>query len=64
MKQKTYFITASIIFLVVGILHLLRAISSLDLVAGNYTIPIWASYLLGVIALTLSYKGFKLSKNS
>ena len=64
MNQKTYLITAAIIFLVVGVLHLLRAIFSLTLVAGSYQIPVWASYVFGVIILILSYKGFKLSKNS
>ena len=63
MNQKTYFITTAIIFLAVGALHLLRAILSLTLVAGSYTIPVWMSYVFGVIILTLSYKGFKLSKN-
>jgi len=64
MKQKTFFSTVAIIFLVVGILHLLRAVLSLPLVAGDYSIPIWLSYLFGLFILILSYKGFKFSKNS
>lgn len=63
MKSKTYFTTVAIIFLVVGALHLIRAILSLPLVAGDYVIPIWLSYVFGIIILILSYKGFKLSKS-
>ena len=60
MKQKTYFIIASIIFGIVAILHLLRAINDLPLIIGIWEAPIWLSWVAFIIAGLMSYFGFKL----
>jgi hypothetical protein len=60
MNQKNFFITAAVIFLIVSILHLLRAISGLPLILGVWEFPIWLSWLAFIIAGFMSYWGFKL----
>jgi len=61
MKQKTYFIIAAIIFLIVAILHLLRAISGLPLIFGVWELPLWLSWIAFIIAGFMSYVGFTLA---
>ena len=61
MKQKTFFITAATIFLIVAILHLVRAINWLPLVIGIWEAPIWLSWVAFVIAGFMSYWSFKLA---
>ena len=62
MKEKTFHKTIGIIFLIVGILHLLRAIMSWPMRIGDFTIAVWFSYIIAIIVLWLSYEAFKLSK--
>ncbi len=47
------------IFLVVGVVHLWRAINNLPLTIGDTSIPVVASWIAGVVALYLAYSGYK-----
>jgi len=60
--EKTALLTAGIIFLIVSILHLLRALSRTEVKIGNYIMPIWLSVLGFVFPLLLSLWMFSLVK--
>jgi len=60
--EKTALLTAGIIFLIVSILHLLRALSRIEVKIGNYIMPIWFSVLGFVFPLLLSLWMFSLIK--
>ena len=60
--EKTALLTAGIIFLIVSILHLLRALSRIEVKIGNYIMPIWLSVLGFVFPLLLSLWMFSLVK--
>ena len=59
MNQSTYMKVTGIIFLVIAVLHLYRAIASLPVVIGDFSIPVAASWIGVVIAGFLSYRGLK-----
>ena len=62
MELKTFFLFVGIIFTIVGILHLLRAVFSWSLQVGTFNIPLWTSWVAVVILAYLSYTAFKFSK--
>jgi len=62
MRQKTFLKTAGIIFLIVGLLHLTRAVLSLEMLIDNFPIPIWASYAAAILIGYMGFQGFKLAK--
>ena len=62
MKDKNFHKTAGIIFLIVGVLHLLRAVMSWPMKVDNFMIAVWFSYLAGVILLLMGIWAFKLKK--
>jgi len=61
MRARTFFNTAATIFLIVGILHLVRAILSWSLVVEGLEIHLGFSYILGMIMIFLGYTGLRLS---
>jgi len=61
-NERNFFLTAGIVFGIVGILHLYRAIAGLTFVIENFSVPIWLSAVAGIVILGLSFWAFKLSK--
>jgi len=64
MDQKTFFLTAGAIFLLIAILHVIRIIFAWDAVIGGWVVPKWASWVAIVVAIYLAYEGFRLGKKS
>jgi len=62
LSLKSYLNFVSIIFFVVGFLHLFRLVSGIDIVIGRFTIPQWASVVGVCVSWYLSYCAFVLSK--
>jgi hypothetical protein len=60
MTVRVYTATASIIFLLVAILHLLRLVLQWEVVIGGWSFPSWASIGAIVVAGLLSFAGFRL----
>lgn len=60
--EKIALLTSGIIFLVVSILHLLRALSNIEVKIGNFIMPKWLSFLGFVFPFLLSLWMFKLVK--
>ena len=59
MNQSTYMKVTGIIFLVIAVLHLYRAIYSLPTIIGDFSIPVAASWIGVIIAGFLAYRGLK-----
>ncbi|MBI2676924.1 MAG: hypothetical protein HYX21_03215 [Candidatus Yanofskybacteria bacterium] len=62
MKNKTYFITVSIVFVAITSLHFLRIVFDWPARIGSWDVPIWLSWLAVTLAGTLAYYGFRLEK--
>ena len=62
MKDKTFINTAAVIFGIVALLHLWRAVGGLPLIVGTYELPVFLSYAAVLVTGYLSYWGFKLAK--
>jgi hypothetical protein len=63
MKQKTYTMITALVFLVVGVVHLLRVLSGWEVTFNGSVIPLWISWMGVVLAGMLSYTAFRLSKS-
>ena len=61
MSQKTFTITASVIFGVVALFHVLRIFLGWPAVIGGWTVPMWLSWIGLVVAGGLSYFGINLA---
>jgi len=61
MSARGFSRLAAVIFAIVALLHLLRAVAGLDIVIGGESIPIWASWVGAVVAGFLAYLGFTAS---
>ena len=59
-KNKSLLI-ASVIFGVIGFLHLLRSIFGWDANIGGFDIPVYFSYIAVVVAFYLSFSMYKAS---
>lgn len=58
--EKIALLISGIIFLVVSVLHLLRALSNIEVKIGNYILPKWLSFLGFIFPFLLSLWLFKL----
>ena len=62
MTAKSYSLLAAVIFTIVAILQLARAIMGLHLSVGSHTIPIWGSWIAFVVAGVLAWLGFSAAR--
>ena len=60
MKKNTILTFATVIFVAVAILHLLRYILEWDLTLNSYSFPQWGSILSAIITASLAYHLHKL----
>ena len=59
MDQKTFTLLAGVIFAIVAFIHLLRIYMGWPVVIGDWTVPMWVSWVALVVAGGLSYFGFR-----
>ncbi|GEM_PF-1360134 len=62
MTHKTFSFVVGIIFLIIAVSHLARAIWSVPVTFGNVSIPVSASWAVFLVAAYLSWQGIKLGK--
>ncbi|MBI2100844.1 MAG: hypothetical protein HYT47_02390 [Candidatus Vogelbacteria bacterium] len=62
MKPRKYFVITSMIFTLIGILHLVRIIKGYEAQIGSFVIPLWVSWLAVILALILATAGSKLAR--
>ena len=58
MNRKTYMTVTATLFLIIGIVHLLRIIFGWQAEIGGLDIPFWVSWLALPVAGALAYFGF------
>ena len=64
MDQRTFNVVASVIFMLVALLHLLRIYMGWPVVIGSWTVPMWVSWIALVVAGGLSYFGLNLARQA
>jgi hypothetical protein len=58
LNRNTYMTVTATLFLVVGIVHLLRIIFGWQVEVGGMNIPFWASWLVVPVSVALAIFGF------
>jgi len=58
MRERGYMLVAGAIFTVVAAAHLYRIFTSADLVIGDWTAPLWLSWIGIAVAAYLAYSSF------
>jgi hypothetical protein len=61
MDGKTFFIVAGIIFALVALVHLARIYMDWPVVIGDWSVPIWVSWIGLVVAGGLAIFGLRLA---
>jgi hypothetical protein len=61
MDRKTFSIVAGIIFAVVALLHLVRIYMDWPVVIGDWSVPMWVSWIGLVVAGSLAIFGLRLA---
>lgn len=59
MRHKTFLAVTGVIFLVIAVLHLLRAVLGWSAVIGSFEVPIWLSWVAAVVAAYLAYSALR-----
>ena len=62
MTKNNVVSVASFIFLVVGVLHVLRLLIGLEIQIGSLINPMWTSWVALVLVAYLTFQGFRLAK--
>ena len=64
MNQKTFSLTAGVIFSLVALLHGLRLVFGWEAIIAGWVVPPWLSGLGLLVAGFLSYEGLRLSRKA
>jgi hypothetical protein len=64
MDPKSFSGLAGIIFLLVSLAHLLRAVMNWPVVVANWSVPMWLSWIAFLIAGALGFLGLMLAAHS
>ncbi|MBI2176349.1 hypothetical protein HYU40_03295 [Candidatus Woesearchaeota archaeon] len=59
MDKKTFSTIAGVVFAVIAVLHLLRAILGWQAVIGSFEVPMWLSWVAAVVAAYLAYSALR-----
>jgi hypothetical protein len=62
MEAKTFCLVAGVIFAVVALFHLVRIVMDWSVIIGNWSIPMWVSWVALIVAAGLSFLGLRLSQ--
>jgi len=61
MRERTYFLIAGIVFSVVAAAHLGRVFLGTDIVVGNFSLPLWLSWVGTIVTTYLAYMSLRLA---
>jgi hypothetical protein len=59
MNKQTFIKVATVVFTIVGVVHLYRAINGLPVVFDTWMVPVSLSWFAGLLALLLAYSGYR-----
>lgn len=58
MTARSFSILAAVIFMIIALLQLTRALAGWEITVGTTAVPLWPSWLAGLVAVTLAWLGF------
>ena len=58
MTAQSYCRLTALIFTIVAVLQLTRAVLGVEVTAGTMAIPVWASWIAAAVATALAWLGF------
>jgi hypothetical protein len=58
MTAKTFSTLAAVIFTIIALLQLTRALAGWEITIGTTAVPVWPSWIAGLVAVTLAWLGF------
>ncbi|HYF12755.1 MAG TPA: hypothetical protein VD928_00420 [Candidatus Paceibacterota bacterium] len=61
MRERSYTFVVGWIFIIVAIMHVWRVFTGADLVIGDWSAPIWLSWLGVAVTTYLAYMSFRLA---
>jgi hypothetical protein len=61
MTAAQYSVLATLIFAVVAVLQIIRAVAGVPVTIGRTSIPVWASWIAGGVAIILAWLGYTAS---
>lgn len=62
MTSKSYSLLAAVIFMIIAVLQLARAISGWEITVGTTVMPLWPSWIAAVVAGALAWLGFSAAR--
>ncbi|WP_201829833.1 hypothetical protein [Microvirga zambiensis] len=62
MTANQYSLLAALIFVLVAVLQMVRAVTGLPITVGQTSIPTWASWLACGVAVVLAWLGYAASR--
>jgi hypothetical protein len=62
MIATQYSLLVAVIFALVAVLQIARAVTGLPITVGRTSIPIWVSWLAGGVAIILAWLGYAASR--
>ena len=62
MSKQTFVIVAGCIFTLMGVVHLIRAALGWGILIGGWALPLWMSWVGGIVLLLLAYIAFTSKK--
>jgi hypothetical protein len=63
MTAKNYSLLAAVIFTIVAILQLSRAVMNVQVMVGSHTMPAWPSWIAFCVAGGLAWLGFSAARD-
>ena len=63
MTAKSYSLLAAVIFTIVAVLQLTRAVSGWEVTVGTAVMPVWPSWIAALAAGVLAWLGFKAARD-
>jgi hypothetical protein len=64
MTTENYSRLAGLIFAIIAVLQLARALSGWPLTVGTTSIPVWASWVACIVAAILAWAGYDASRRA
>jgi hypothetical protein len=64
MSRRAYLLATAIIFSLVALLHLARIVLGWSAVIGDWSVPMWLSWVGMIVTGALAYFGFTLARQS
>ena len=62
MSQRSFSLTAGVVFLLIALGHILRVAFGLSFVVQQISVPMWASGLAVIFMSFLAYEGFRFGR--